>query len=204
MEICLGSIFLALTTRTWLTSLSIALMITVCYSNQTACRYSWIYHAYGWIFPLGVSMIIYLYSLNRDFKEISSVKFGRIQIILSMILLTMGILINTINLLRIARRTYRLKHRKQSTSVGRPLIDEEERNEDPIIPSNDHQLFRHGILVVLLTIDAIIVRISLEEFIERSIPSSVYLYYFGCYYPNIEMVFITNFNFSIRCFFMVK
>ena len=104
-----------------------------------ACRYSWLYHAYGWILPFGVSMIIYLVSSSKESKEVSILgaeKFGRIQIILSIILLTFGILINTINLLRIARRTYRLKHKKQSNIEGRPLIDDEEeeegQKEDPI------------------------------------------------------------------------
>lgn len=127
-------------------------MISMCYSNQMACRYSWLYHAYGWILPFGVSMIIYLHSSSKESKEISILgaeKFGRIQIILSIILLTFCILINTINLLRIARRTYRLKHKKQSNVgmiEGRPLMDDEEeqegRKEDPIIPSGISSLTR--------------------------------------------------------------
>ena len=58
--------------------------------------------------------------------------------ILSIVLLGLCILINSINLLRIARRTYRLKHKKQSnsqTTEGRPLMDEEERDDEPSTPS---------------------------------------------------------------------
>ncbi len=166
----IGGIFFALITRTWATSLSIALMITICHSNQLACRYSWIYHIYGWIMPICVSLIIYFYSSIKQSKEISIIgieKFGKFQIILSISLLCLCILINTINLLRIARRTYRLKHDNHSNSgiiEGEPLIyNEEDETVMKSIPQEikpletDTQLFRHGILIALLTIDAVIV-----------------------------------------------
>jgi hypothetical protein len=197
MLLNLSGIFIALTTRTWLTSLSIALMITICYSNQIAYRYSWIYHVYGWIMPICVSMIIYFYSSINQWKEISILgaeKFGKIQIILSIVLLGLCILINTINLLRIGRRTYRSRNNAR-INEGRPLIDgdgnddeEEQQHEESIVQSTpqgnsldfillkieiqfseiqpfegDTQLFRHGILVVLLTIDAVIVSLSIES-----------------------------------------
>ncbi|CAF4515639.1 unnamed protein product [Rotaria socialis] len=177
----IGSILIALTTRTWATSLSMALMITICYSNRLACRLSWIYHIYGWIVPLVISLIIYFYSCVDQSKEktiLESEKFGKIQIILSIFLLSLCTIINTISLLRIVRRTYRLKsdsienqsfnHTTHSNSDNHeisPLIDDdnpEQKTEIQQIPidikplEGDHQLFRHGILVALLTIDAII------------------------------------------------
>ncbi|CAF0988230.1 unnamed protein product [Rotaria sp. Silwood1] len=176
----IGSILIALTTRTWATSLSIALMITICYSNQLARRYSWIYHVFGWTVSLCISLIILFCSSSDRSKEASILeteKFGKIQIILSTVLLVICILINTISLLRIARRTFRLKHdsinnrshnnidhSNSGTNEIRPLIDDDDEQTDirPIIPAEikpseaDTQLFRHGILVALLTIDAII------------------------------------------------
>jgi hypothetical protein len=183
----IGSILIALTTRTWATSLSIALMITICYSNQVARQYYWIYHIFGWIMPICTTLIIYFFSSDQS-KEIlvlGAEKFGKIQIILSIVLLGLCILINTINLLRMARRTYRLQHDNHvnsETTEGRPLIndDEEEIEEIQSTLGNfcdfglfkivieileirpleaDTQLFRHGILVALLTIDAVIVSV---------------------------------------------
>ncbi|CAF4066751.1 unnamed protein product [Rotaria sp. Silwood2] len=174
----IGSILIALTTRTWTTSLSIALMITICYSNQLARRCSWIYHIFGWTVSLCISLIILFYSSNDRSKEVSILeteKFGKIQIILSIVLLVLCILINTISLLRIARRTFRLKHdptenrshsnidhSNSGTNEIRPLMDDDEQTDIQPIPAEikpleaDTQLFRHGILVALLTIDAII------------------------------------------------
>jgi hypothetical protein len=168
----LGSILIAFTTRTWVTSISIALMINLCYSEQIACRFSWIYHVFGWIVPICISMIIYVYSLVNPLKEISITgveKFGKMQIILSIFVLVLCILINTINLLRIARRTYQVRHdstenhhRNSEAIEGRPLIEDEEETNmteiaevHPVEP--DSQLFRHAILVALLTLDAIVV-----------------------------------------------
>ncbi len=111
-------------------------MITMCYSNQLADRYSWIYHAFGWIMPICLSMIIYCFSLIDQSKEISILgveKFGKIQLILSIVLLVLCILINSINLLRIARRTYRLKHDNHPNSEmieGRPLIDDNQEEAE--------------------------------------------------------------------------
>lgn len=77
---------------------------------------------------------------SKDISILGAEKFGRLQMILSIGLLSLCILINTINLLRIARRTYRLKHKKLSnsrTTEGRPLINEEEgEEEDAITPSS--------------------------------------------------------------------
>ncbi|CAF3775579.1 unnamed protein product [Rotaria sordida] len=175
----IGSILIALTTRTWATSLSIALMITICYSNQLARRCYWIYHIFGWTVPLCISLIIYFFSSIDRSKEISTLeieKFGKIQIILSTVLLILCILINITSLLRIARRTYRLKHdsieNRSHNNINhsnsgineiRPLMDDDdEQVEIQPIPIEikpfeaDTQLFRHAILVALLTIDAII------------------------------------------------
>jgi hypothetical protein len=88
-------------------------MITICYSNQRARQYSWLYHTFGWIVPICLSLIIYFYSsIDRSKEEpiLGAEKFGKIQIILSIILLVLCIIINSISLLRMARRTYRLRH----------------------------------------------------------------------------------------------
>jgi len=125
-------------------------MITMCYSNQLADQYSWIYHIFGWIMPICVSVIIYVFSSiidqSKDISTLGAEKFGKIQIILSIFLLVLCILINSINLLRIARRTYRLKHDNHSNSgiiEGRPLIDdnEEEAELQPSSPGNFSILF---------------------------------------------------------------
>ncbi|UJR20961.1 hypothetical protein I4U23_024067 [Adineta vaga] len=175
----LGTLFTALATRTWVTSLSIALMFTICHSNEFARRYSWIYHIFGWIVPLSISLVIYFCSLaNQQSKDIPELlgagKLGKLQIILSILLLVLCILINTISLLRIARRTYRLRHdltdhrsdqndSNSGTNEVRPLMDDnDEEIEAPFTPKEnnslegDTQLFRHAILVALLTIDAVI------------------------------------------------
>ena len=131
VSIFLGGIFLAFTTRTWASSLSIALMITICYSNQSAQRYAWIYHIYGWMMPICLSLMIYFLSSNEIFV-IGAKRFGRVQIILTIVLLALCILINTINLLRIVRRTYRLRRNTRSNSEvieERPLTVNEEGGE---------------------------------------------------------------------------
>jgi hypothetical protein len=79
-----------------------------------------------------VSLIIYFCSSISQSKEISILgaeKFGKIQIILSIVLLGLCILINTINLLRIARRTYRLRHNPR-LNEGRSLINDDEQEEE--------------------------------------------------------------------------
>lgn len=181
----------------------------ICYSEQLARRYSWLYHGFGWIVPLSVSLIIFFSSSVDRSKEVSILrteKFGRIQVIFSIVLLAGCALINTICLLRMARRTYRLKHdsvescsydsTNKSHSVGsdiRPLInDDDDSDEHTQIHPNrtgdivvgkfvkksysnslenkllegDAQLFRHAILVALLTIDAIIVSSLLLQIIK--------------------------------------
>ncbi len=117
-------------------------------------------------------MIIYTYSSINPYQDISVSgveQFGKIQLILSILLLVFCILINTINLLRIARRTYRVRHdstgnhrRNSRISEGRPLIEDEESTDiieiTEVKPLEaDTQLFRHAVLVTLLTIDAIVV-----------------------------------------------
>ncbi|CAF0842616.1 unnamed protein product [Adineta ricciae] len=195
----LGTIFLALATRTWATSISIALMFIICHSNELARRCSWMYHIFGWIVPALVSLIIYFCSLIYQPEEnpelIGAGKLGKLQIILSILLLNVCVLINTISLLRIARRTYQLRHdladhrpetSNDSNSImseAQTLIDDNDEEMDtPFISrgiffclshriflhivfeepeevkfvEGDAQLFRHGILIALLTIDAVI------------------------------------------------
>ncbi len=143
--ICLGSLFLALATRTWVTSLSVALMITICHSNQLAHRFSWIYHIFGWIVPICISLIVYFHSLLNQPKEISILgveRFGKVQLILSIFLLALCILINTISLLRITRRTYQLRHdsvennnsKSGINEIIQPLIDDDEQEDLPFGP----------------------------------------------------------------------
>ena len=64
--------------------------------------------------------------------------FRKTQIILSIILLSICILINTVNLLRIARQSYRLKHDLNETrhvnpaiNEVRPLMDDDDEEEEP-------------------------------------------------------------------------
>jgi cell division protein FtsL len=82
--------------------------------------------------PICTSLIIYFFSSINQSKEISILgveKFGKIQIILSIFLLVLCILINTINLLRITRQTYQLKHDNHVNShiiEGQPLINDDE------------------------------------------------------------------------------
>lgn len=187
----IGDILIALTTRTWATSLGIILMILICHSTNQTRQYSWLYHIFGWIVPFCLSLAIYFGSSMFSRTEqttIGAEKFGKVQIILSIILLAQCILINSICLLRIARRTYRLRHdanesRRSSNSETheeRRLINEEELESPISTPiqlgsfvnkvfsanvnfpvethpiENDTQLFRHGILVTFLNIDAFV------------------------------------------------
>ena len=122
----IGSIFLAFTTRTWSTSLAIALMLTICHSNQLAQRYSWIYHVYGWLMPIFTILIIYLFSSNYGTQ-----KSDHVHLFLSIILLGICISLSTISLVRIARRTYRIKRKKIGESEGRkPLMNDNEEEEE--------------------------------------------------------------------------
>ena len=161
----------------------------ICHSVTRTRQYSWLYHLFAWSVPLCLSLTIYFHSSIDRSKVDPTVgveKFGKIQIILSITLLVVCISINSISLLRIARRTYRLRHdsnvdRRSSSgsNEGRPLIDGEEEIEIPTragslaslsIPytrhvivqeirplEEDSQLLRHGILVTFLTIDAFVV-----------------------------------------------
>ena len=169
-------------------------MISICHTTSQAHKYFWLYHLLGWLVPLCLSLGIYFGSTVDRTKEqptIGAEKFGKIQLILSIILLGTCILINCVSLLRIARRTYRLKqntmHDRQSIDVsneGRPLMIDEDGDASPTLPGSffhitrqiyptlhslislepkataesDTQLFRHGILVTFLTVDAFIVK----------------------------------------------
>jgi hypothetical protein len=110
-------------------------MMIICHSAARTRQYSWLYHLFAWSVPLCLSLAIYLHSSIDRSKDpaIGIEKFGKIQIILSIILLVVCISINCVSLLRIARRTYRLRHdsdadRRSSSgsNEGRPLIDGEE------------------------------------------------------------------------------
>lgn len=127
---------MALMTRTWATSLAGALMVLICHGSIPARQYSWLYHIFGWLLPLSLSLTIYFFSpesSSQDPLNIGAEKFGKVQVILSIILLGLCILINSISLLRIARRAYRLRHTSHDnqrtnprSQEGQRLIDEEE------------------------------------------------------------------------------
>ena len=113
----------------------------ICHSVVQTRQYSWLYHLFAWSVPLCLSLAIYFHSSIDRSKEDPTIgveKFGKIQIILSIALLVVCISINSISLLRIARRTHRLRHdsnvdRRSSSgsNEGRPLIDGEEEIEIP-------------------------------------------------------------------------
>ena len=141
--ILLGSILLAFTTRTWVTSLSTALMITICHSHQLARRCFWIYHLFGWIVPICISLIIYVFSSPNPLKSttLGAEKFGRIQIIFSIILLALCILINIINLLRITRRTYQLRQNSIDNGINDYTNDlNSNNNEIQSLMNDDEQI----------------------------------------------------------------
>ncbi len=119
-----------LTIRSWVTSLSIASMISYCYSTERACSYFWLYHLYGWLGPISTALIIYLKSKNEPLA--GSANFGEIQTIASIVFLAICIVICSANLLRIVRRAYKLKHnagesRRVSFTINeiRPLLNDD-------------------------------------------------------------------------------
>ncbi len=125
-----GSMLTTLTIRSWVTSLSMASMISICYSTERARSYFWLYHLYGWLLPISTTFIIYLKS--KDVPLAGSVNFGAIQTSASMVFLAICIIICSANLLRIVRRTYKLKHnanenRRLSFSINeiRPLLNDD-------------------------------------------------------------------------------
>ncbi|CAF0876977.1 unnamed protein product [Didymodactylos carnosus] len=133
----IGSVFLALATRTWSASIAFILMTRVCYGVQKTRQLFWLYHLFGWSLPI-ISII--LVSVKSVQKQTSLVieKFGKIQVILSIIVLLISILLSIYCLVRLARRTYRLKHdenhRRSShsdttlTNESRPLIDTDDNS----------------------------------------------------------------------------
>ncbi|CAF3391754.1 unnamed protein product [Rotaria socialis] len=162
-----GSILLALTTRSWATSISIALMISFCYSNERAHYFFWLYHLFGWLVPICTTLIIYYQSSidrSRSESSMDTEKFGTVQTSASVCLLAICIIITSSNLLRIARRTYRLK---QNASETQPLINEGSEYTDSqttlrslsidLKPSEySTQWLRHSVLVGLLNINAFV------------------------------------------------
>ncbi|CAF3083061.1 unnamed protein product [Rotaria sp. Silwood2] len=172
-----GSVLTALTTRSWAASISIALMISICYSHERARKYFWLYHLFGWLAPMFTTLVIYLQSkVDRSKGEptLDTEKFGTIQIIASICLLASCIILTSTNLLRIARRTYRLKQNARenrsasfTTNEFQPLInDSNEYDQSQItiqsvsidkIPLEVHsQLLRHAVLVGFLNINAFV------------------------------------------------
>ncbi|CAF3574612.1 unnamed protein product [Adineta steineri] len=173
----LGNILTAFLTRAWATSISIALMISICYSKERARQYWWLYHLYGWLLPIFTVGVIYIESTimtkNEDSKSRLR-KIDTVQYSAAIVLLAICIITISTNLLRIARRTYQLKHdanESDSTSLNsneiRPLIDEESEDIQRQLSINstssnitpleaDTQLFRHAVLVGLLCTNAFI------------------------------------------------
>ncbi|CAF1241236.1 unnamed protein product [Rotaria sordida] len=173
----LGSILTALTTRSWATSISIAVMISICYSNERARQYYWLYHSFGWLVPIFTTFIIFFRStIDRSKGEppLDTQKFGETQVIASICLLAVCVVLTSTNLLRIARRTYRLKQNARENftiTESRPLInDEHEYDQSQSTqqsvsmdisvdqrPLEVHaQLLRHAVLVGLLNINAFV------------------------------------------------
>lgn len=108
----LVSIFLAFCTRAWPASISIALAVTICCSSKTGRQYFWLYHMFGWLVPVGGTLIIYFGSSINKTKEmpmLTTEKFGKIQVITSILVLVLCVIVSTFNLIRVVRRTVRLK-----------------------------------------------------------------------------------------------
>lgn len=108
-------------------------MISICYSSERARQYFWLYHLFGWLAPILTTSFIYLISSTEKSKGdpgLDTEKFGVIQVIASICLLLLCVIIASTNLLRIARRVYRLKqnareaHESFLTSEYRPLIND--------------------------------------------------------------------------------
>ena len=114
----LGHSLITLSTRTWPTSLAIALMISICYSTARARKYFWVYHLFGWCVPLCATLVIYLISSNDRPKGqpiASSRNFETIVLSVSIFVLALCIVVSSTSLLRISRRLYRLKRNAQGS-----------------------------------------------------------------------------------------
>ncbi|UJR28564.1 hypothetical protein I4U23_009797 [Adineta vaga] len=173
-----GSILTAFLTRAWATSISLALMVTMCYSRERARRYCWLYHLFGWLLPIVTTLAIYLISTISTKNEDSTAglrKIETMQYSAAIVLLALCIIISTISLLLIARRTYQSKRNseqnRRTNSLSeeiRPLMETENEDNDSHHASinsastevtsveADTQLFRHAVLVGLLNINAFV------------------------------------------------
>lgn len=129
-----GNTLIALTIRAWATSISIALMISICYSNDRVNKYFWLYHLFGWGAPICATTAIYIRSPYEQANNVTSSitdKLATVQNSASICLLALCIIITSANLLRIVRRKYQLRQnergsRSESFSIGeiRPLIND--------------------------------------------------------------------------------
>ena len=153
MKSSLGTTFMQLTTRTWAASLTLALMISICYSVDRARRYFWVYHLFGWLIPMLATGIIYLISKLAKPKEVPMLKgknFETISTSVSMITLILCISIILVSLLRFARRIYRVnriaqERRESSVLINetQPLLNDESEieNSQRAIPSTSSSKF---------------------------------------------------------------
>jgi hypothetical protein len=123
-----------------------ALMISICYSKERSQFYFWLYHLFGWLTPVCTTLAIYFQARAEHSKD-EPIKglpiFETIQLTASTVLLAVCITIITINLLRIARRRYRLKYDKDgnrrvsfTSNESLPLIDEDNDRSQILIHSN--------------------------------------------------------------------
>jgi hypothetical protein len=122
------------------------LMISICYSSERARQYFWLYHVFGWLVPIFAAVIIYLKYASDKTKDkpiVGAGSFGTTAIATLIFVLVLCIVITSSNLLRFARRAYRLRHDAQeirrlsfTTSEIQPLINSEIEidRSDRIIP----------------------------------------------------------------------
>ena len=116
-----------LTTRTWAASLSLALMISICYSVDRARRYFWVYHLFGWLVPILATGTIYFLSKTAKSDDDSLLKAKKLEMvstIISIVTLSICITIIVVSLLRLIRRRYRLNRIEQERRDSSILINE--------------------------------------------------------------------------------
>jgi hypothetical protein len=121
LVVSLGHSLITLTTRTWPTSLAIALMISICYSTDRAQKYYWVYHLFAWCVPICATLVIYLISFNDRSKNqpvASSRDFPTIVVSVSIFVLALCIVVSSTSLILISRRLYRLKRIEQGSRRG--------------------------------------------------------------------------------------